>query len=131
MSKRLVVGFIGSGFIARFHIQSWLAVRAADILGVWRANGKNAAEAAALVRSLGVGNARAYKSITEMVADPAIDALWICGPNHRRVENLEEIVAALESGKGRLLGIACEKPLARNVAEAKRCVALIQRAGVP
>ncbi|HUR60436.1 MAG TPA: Gfo/Idh/MocA family oxidoreductase [Opitutaceae bacterium] len=130
MAKRLGVGFIGSGFIARFHIQSWLGVRDADILGVWSPNSERAGEAATLCRTLGVGNARAYKSITEMVADPAIDALWICGPNHRRVENLEEIVAALESGKGKLVGIACEKPLARNVAEAKRCVDLIKRAKV-
>ncbi len=130
MTKRLGVGFIGSGFITRFHIQSWLAVRDADILGIWSPNAKNAAETAAYARSLGVGETRAYKSIAEMVADPAIGALWICGPNHRRVENLEEIVAALESGKGSLVGIACEKPLARNVAEAKRCVELIKRAGV-
>ncbi len=128
--KRLGVGFIGSGFITRFHIQSWLAVRDSDIIGIWSPNPKNAAEAAALARSLGVGQARAYKSITEMVADPAIDALWICGPNHKRVENLEEIVAALEAGKGTLKGIACEKPLARNVAEARQCVKLIKRAGV-
>ncbi|WP_414660985.1 Gfo/Idh/MocA family protein [Horticoccus sp. 23ND18S-11] len=130
MSKRLGVGFIGSGFITRFHIQSWLAVRDADILGIWSPHAGHAAEAAALARSLGVGEARVYASITEMVADPAIEALWICGPNHKRVENLEEIVAALESGKGRLVGIACEKPLARNVAEAKRCVELIKRSGV-
>jgi predicted dehydrogenase len=130
MSKRLGIGFIGSGFIAKFHIQSWVAVRDADILGVWSPNPAHADETATLARTLGVGEARAYKSITDMVADPAIDALWICGPNHRRVENLEEIVAALESGKGTLTGIACEKPLARNVAEAKRCVELIKRAGV-
>jgi predicted dehydrogenase len=130
MSKRLGVGFIGSGFITRFHLQSWLAVRDADVLGIWSPNATNAADTAAYARSLGVGETRAFKSITEMVADPAIDALWICGPNHRRVENLEEIVAALEAGKGRLVGIACEKPLARNVAEAKRCVELIKRAGV-
>jgi predicted dehydrogenase len=128
--KRLGVGFIGSGFITKFHIQSWLAVRDSDILGIWSPNPKNAAEAAVFARSLGVGQARAYKSITEMVADPAIDALWICGPNHKRVENLEEIVTALEAGKGTLKGIACEKPLARNVAEARKCVALIKRAGV-
>jgi predicted dehydrogenase len=131
MSKRLGVGFIGSGFIARFHFQSWLAVRDADIRGVWSPSAANAAAAADYARSLGVGEARSYASITEMIADPAIDALWICGPNHRRVENLEEIVAALESGKGTLRGIACEKPLARNVAEARRCVELIRRAGVP
>ena len=130
MSKRLGVGFIGSGFITRFHIQSWQAVRDADILGIWSPNTANAESAAALCRSLNVGEARAFRSITEMVADPAIDAIWICGPNHRRVENLEEIVAALKSGKGRLVGIACEKPLARNVAEAKRCLQLIKEAGV-
>jgi predicted dehydrogenase len=129
-TQRLGVGFIGSGFIAKFHLQSWLAVRNADVLGVWSPHAANAAETAALARSLGVGEARAYDSIGAMVADPAIHALWICGPNHRRVENLEEIVAALEAGKGELVGIACEKPLARNVAEAKRCVALIKRAGV-
>jgi predicted dehydrogenase len=128
--KRLGVGFIGSGFIARFHIQSWLAVRDADILGIWSPNAARAGEAASLARALGVGEAKAYKSITEMVADPAIDAIWLCGPNHRRVENLEEIVAALKAGKGKLVGIACEKPLARNVAEAKRCVELIEQAGV-
>ncbi len=130
MSKRLGVGFIGSGFITKFHIQSWLAVRDADILGIWSPNQKNATDAATLARSLGVGNTRVYRSITDMVADPEIQALWICGPNHRRVENLEEIVAAIESGQGSLVGIACEKPLARNVAEAKRCLELIRRAGV-
>ncbi|MBI5771649.1 MAG: Gfo/Idh/MocA family oxidoreductase [Verrucomicrobia bacterium] len=128
--KRLGVGFIGSGFITKFHLQSWLAVRDADVLGIWSPNAAHAAETAALARSLGVGEARAYASITDMVADPAIDALWLCGPNHRRVENLEEIVAALKSGHGRLVGVACEKPLARNVAEARRCVELIAQAGV-
>lgn len=130
MKKTLGIGFIGSGFITRFHIQSWLAVRDADIRGVWSPNRTRAEETAAYARSLGVGEARAYDSITAMVADPEIDSLWLCGPNHKRVENLEEIVAALESGKGRLAGIACEKPLARNVAEAKRCVELIEKAGV-
>ena len=127
--KRLGVGFIGSGFITRFHIRSWQAVRDADILGLWSPNRTRAAEAAALARDLRVGEAKAYGSITEMVKDPAIDALWICGPNHKRVENLEEIVSALKDG-GALVGIACEKPLARNVAEAQRCVELIEEAGV-
>ncbi|MGH8021341.1 MAG: Gfo/Idh/MocA family protein [Opitutaceae bacterium] len=129
--KRLGVGFVGSGFITKFHLQSWQAVRDADVLGIWSPNAANAGTTAALARELGVGEARVFQSITDMIADEAIDALWICGPNHRRVENLEEIVAALQSGLGRLAGIACEKPLARNVAEAQRCVELIEKAGVP
>ena len=33
-NKRLGIGFIGGGFITRFHIQSLLAVRDVDVIGV-------------------------------------------------------------------------------------------------
>jgi predicted dehydrogenase len=128
--NRLGAGFIGSGFITRFHIQSWVGVRDADVRGVWSPNLKHAEEAAALARSLRVGQARAFGSIEEMVAAPEIDCIWLCGPNHTRLDNMERIVLAIESGKGKLVGIACEKPLARNVAEAKRMVELVERAGL-
>ena len=127
---RLRVGFVGSGFITRFHIQSFIGVRDGEVGGVWSPNPENAESAAQLARDLDVGEARAYPSITAMVADPAIDAIWLCGPNHTRVENIEEIVAAVESGKGTLRGLACEKPLARNSAEARHITALVKRAGL-
>jgi predicted dehydrogenase len=97
---------------------------------VWSPNAKNAESAAAFARELDIGKAKAYKTITDMVADPAIEALWLTGPNHARVENVEEIVNALASGKGTLRGIASEKPLARNVAEARHIVKLIQSVGI-
>src|SRR5207237_8353782 len=121
--------FIGSGFNARCHIRSGVGVRDADVRGVWSPNRERAEEAAALARALRVGDARAFASIEEMVAAPEIDCIWICGPNHARVENMERIVEALGRG-GKLVGIACEKPLARNVAEALRVVALVEKAGV-
>lgn len=127
---RLGVGFIGSGFNTRFHIQAWQGVRDADVLGVWSPNPKNAASAAQLARSLDVGAAKAYKNIGDMVADPAIDALWLCGPNQARIENVEEIVHAIKKGRGTLRGIACEKPLARNVAEAKEVARLAKSVGL-
>jgi predicted dehydrogenase len=65
-----------------------------------------------------------------MVADPAIDALWLTGPNQSRIENVQEIIDALERGRGTLKGIACEKPLARNVAEAKEVARLVKSAGL-
>ena len=128
--RRLGVGFIGSGFNARFHMQAFRGVRDADVLGVWSPNRKNAASAAAFARELDVGAARAHRSITDLVADPAIDAIWLTGPNQARIENVEEIVHAIESGAGTLVGIACEKPLARNVAEAKRVLQLVERVGL-
>jgi len=129
-SNRLGIGFIGSGFITRFHLRSWQGVRDADVLGIWSPNQEHRASAAEYARELRVGDAKPYDSITDMVADPAIDALWICGPNHKRIENMEEIVDALRTGTGELVGIACEKPLARNVAEAQRVVELVEEAGV-
>ena len=127
---RLGVGFIGSGFNARFHMQGWVGVRDADILGVWSPDDKGANSAAALARNLNVGNAKAYRSISHMVADPAIDAIWISGPNQARIENVEEIVDTIKRGKGELKGIACEKPLARNVAEARRVKQLADSVGL-
>ncbi|HYL53941.1 MAG TPA: Gfo/Idh/MocA family oxidoreductase [Gemmatimonadales bacterium] len=127
---RLGVGIVGSGFNARFHLQAFRAVRDADVLGVWSPTATHAVETAALARRLDVGEARPFRSIAEMAADPAIDALWVCGRNDARVGNLEEIADAVTRGKGQLKGIACEKPLARNVAEATRVVELAERAGV-
>jgi predicted dehydrogenase len=126
MNDRLGIGFIGSGFNTQFHIKAFTGIRDADVRGVYSPTRKNAEGAAALARELEVGDARAYRSIGEMVADPAIDAIWLCGPNHARIENVEEIVDTIRSGKGKLRGIACEKPLARNVAEAKRVMQLVK-----
>jgi predicted dehydrogenase len=128
--QRLGVGLIGSGFNAGLHLQGFRAVRDADVLGVWSPTTRNAIAAAERARQLDVGDARPFASIRDLVADPAIDALWLTGPNHRRLENIEEIIDAIERGHGKLRGIACEKPLARTVAEAERIVELVTRAGL-
>lgn len=128
--SRLGIGFIGSGFMTRFHIKSFIAVRDADIRGVWSPNRTNADEAASLASSIGVGDCQSYATIEEMVADPDINAIWLCGPNHKRIENLEAIVSTIRSGKGSLIGVAIEKPLARNAAEAKRVIELLEESGL-
>ena len=130
MSARLGIGFIGSGFNARFHMQAFRAVRDADVLGVWSPDAGRAASAAAYARSLDVGECRAYESIEAMVADPRIDAIWLTGPNHARIANVEAIVETIRSGKGTLKGLACEKPLARTVREAERVAELAASVGL-
>jgi predicted dehydrogenase len=129
-SARLGIGFVGSGFNARFHIQSMTGVRDADVRAIWSPNRAHAEDAAALARRLDVGAARAHGSIEALVDDPAVDAIWLCGPNHARVENVEAICHAVAAGRGRLLGVACEKPLARTVAEARRVRDLVEAAGL-
>ena len=128
--NKLGIGFIGSGFVAKFHLQAWRGVRDADVRGVYSPNKEHAEATAALARELRVGDAHAFDSIEEMIASPEIDCIWLCGPNHLRIENMEAIVKAVKDGKGKLIGIACEKPLARNVAEARRMVDLVEQSAL-
>src|SRR5437868_14524358 len=100
MGKRLDIGIVGAGFIGTLHIKSLAGVRNADVLGVTSRTFEKAEKAAQLARDLGVGDAKAYRTITDMVKAPEIEAIWICAPNTIRIEVLEEIVAA---GKGKLI----------------------------
>jgi len=129
-SKKLGVGFIGSGFVTRFHLQSWVGVRDADVLGVYSPNHEHAEATASFAQGLRVGNARAFNSIEEMIAAPDIDCVWLCAPNHSRLQNMQSICDAVRAGKGKLIGVACEKPLARNVAEARQMVEMVERSGL-
>jgi len=128
--KRLGIGFLGGGFISRFHIQSLLGVRDVDVTGVFSKTKQSAEGTAELANDLGVGPAKAFDSITEMIADPGVDAIWVCSPNYARIETFEEIANAVNSDKGKLIGVACEKPLGRNVAEARKVLELTQNAGL-
>tara|TARA_B100000408_G_scaffold74569_1_gene56960 strand:+ start:1731 stop:2981 length:1251 start_codon:yes stop_codon:yes gene_type:complete len=128
--KRLGIGFLGGGFISRFHIQSLLGVRDVDVTGVFSKTKQSAEGTAELANDLGVGPAKAFDSITEMIADPGVDAIWVCSPNYARIETFEEIANAVNSDKGKLIGVACEKPLGRNVAEAKKVLELTKNSGL-
>src|SRR3989454_3241059 len=127
MTKRLGIGIVGSGFNAKFHLLGFVGHRGAAAIGGWRQNKTTAPPPATIAKQLGVGDAKPYPSIAAMVEDPAIDAIWLSGPNHARIENVEEMVSTIERGKGKLIGVACEKPLGRNVAEAKRVLELVNK----
>ncbi len=128
-SKRLGIGFAGSGFVARFHIQSLVSVRDCEVAAVCSPTREHAESAAALARELGVGDAKVYGTVGEMVADSAVDAVWICSTNDTRIAVVEEIADAISKG-AELLGVACEKPLARNLAEARRMLEVAKSAGL-
>ena len=126
MTRSLGIGFIGAGFMNRFHVQSLVGVRACHVAGVFSPTRAHAEELAALARDLRVGEPSVHASIADLVADKDVDAIWIATANDVRVPVIEEIVDAVKSGKGELVGLALEKPLARNVAEGKRLIELIE-----
>lgn len=126
----LGVGFVGSGFVANFHARGWRAVRDANISGVYSRNETTAAELAETCRQLEVGDPRTYTDLRGLVRDPAVDAVWITTPNHLRVEHIETICEEVSSGRAQLRGVAVEKPLARNLTEARRVLAALEEAGI-
>jgi len=126
----LGIGIIGSGFNARFHLRAFVAVRDAIVRGVWSPHVARAKATAEWARHLDVGPATPFRSIAAMVADPSIDAIWLCGPNHARIDNVEEVTDTIGRGRGELAGIACEKPLGRTVAEARRVRSLVEDIGL-
>lgn len=66
---------------------------------------------------------RAYGSYEELLADPAIDAVYNPLPNHLHVP---WSIRAAEAGKH----VLCEKPIGLNAAEARELIAARDRTGV-
>ncbi len=83
---------------------------------------------ASYVRKHELGEGQIYRTIKEMA--PHVDVIAIFAPNFARVEMVEEIVDAVKAGSP-LKGVICEKPLARNLAEARRVVKLVEDAHLP
>jgi predicted dehydrogenase len=128
--ETLRIGMIGSGFMAKFHLQSLVGVRHGQLGGVWSPTASNRNAFADLVNKNELGPCKAFSSLEAMVASPEIDAIWVVGPNDARIEHFQIIHHLLKSGKATLCGVACEKPLARTIAEAREVVRLAKDAGL-
>ena len=126
----LRIGFIGSGFIAHFHLQALLGVRNVVVTGIYSPRAERRDLFAQQVVDLGLGLCVAYPSIEAMIASGNVDAVWIVSVNHARLEVMREIHRAVKSGSGALRAVACEKPLGRTLAEAREMLALAQDCGL-
>jgi predicted dehydrogenase len=66
---------------------------------------------------------RAGTDLAELLADPAVDAVYVATPHAQHVQAIE---ACLRAGKP----VLCEKPLVATAAQAERVVALARERGV-
>ncbi len=126
----LRIGFVGSGFIAKFHLKSFEAVRHAQITGVYSPTAAHREALAAAANAAELGPCRAHDSLEALLAADDVDAIWLLAPNDRRLEAMRAINAAVKSGRSRVRAIACEKPLGRTLAEAREVLALAEDAGL-
>ena len=126
--KRLRIGFVGSGFIAKFHVRSMLSVRHVDIVGVYSRSDKNRAEFCDYVNQRDLGDCKSYESLAAMLQSGNIDAIWIVAPNHARLDIMQIIHDEVVAGRSDLVAVACEKPLARTIAEGRQMLELVENA---
>lgn len=122
----LRIGLIGSGFVANFHVHGLIAVRHVTVTGIHSPNPDHREALARKVNELELGPCRAFASIEAMAG--AVDALWILVPNDTRLAVMREIHRLVTTGKMKLVGVACEKPLARTLAEGREMLRLVEDA---
>jgi predicted dehydrogenase len=110
------VGFVGAGFIARFHLGMLRGASArSDIVAV---HDRDPARAKAFAEDAG---ARPCDSVEEVL--DGVDAVFVCTWTS---EHLPVVQAAAERG----LAVFCEKPLAPDLDEARRLCEVVEEAGV-
>jgi len=121
----LKLGIVGAGFVANFHARAITQVRNVEIAGITAL--QKAEELSAFVKKHNLGAGTVYPNVAEMAKH--VDAIAVYVPNYARVEIVEQIVDAEKKG-AHLKGVICEKPLGRNVKEARRLVDLADEAGL-
>jgi predicted dehydrogenase len=116
-SERLAVAIAGVGFMGRVHARAAL-VNGARLVGVSASSPQRAEQAATQL-----GAAKAYRDNEQLIDDPEVQVVHICGPNHMHAELAR---AAIRAGKH----VICEKPLATNLADARELHSLALRHSV-
>jgi predicted dehydrogenase len=124
--ETLRYGLVGGGFVSGFHLRALQMVRGVDVVGIASRSRPDALVAAAT--GAGLGEVRVYESVEALVRD--VDVVAVFSPNFSRVDVMESIASAVRDGAA-LRGVICEKPLARNLAEARRVVAIAAEIGAP
>ena len=124
----LRIGLIGSGFIAKFHLQALVSVRHVTVTGVYSPTVTNREALAAQANALELGPCRPFASLEAMLLSGEGDAVWIAVPNFARLDTMREIHRLVKNSWAKLIGVACEKPLGRTLAEAREMLRLAEDA---
>ncbi|MBS0395621.1 MAG: Gfo/Idh/MocA family oxidoreductase, partial [Proteobacteria bacterium] len=109
---------------------SFEGVRGAQISGVYSPTPAKRAALAERANRLGLGPCRAFDSLDDMLLSGVVDAVWVLSPNDSRLAVFRAIHDAVVKRGAPLRAVACEKPLARTLAEAEEVLRLTEAAGL-
>ena len=108
--KKLRIGMVGAGNIAKTHLDAYKKVENAEIVAICDINPETLAETAKIY-----GIEKTYATEAEMLANEELDAcdvvVWNCS-------HAECTIMALNAGKH----VLCEKPMATNAKEAQEMI---------
>ncbi|HWQ78900.1 MAG TPA: Gfo/Idh/MocA family oxidoreductase [Anaerovoracaceae bacterium] len=116
--KRLKTGIIGTGFIGPAHIEALRRTGLADVAAL-----ADVSDEVTKAKADELSIPKYYGDYKKLLADPDLDIVHICTPNHLHFRMAKE---ALEAGKH----VVCEKPLAMNAGEADGLVRLAEEKGL-
>ncbi len=119
MNKSFGVALLGAGRMGMEHARTLLALPEARVLAVADPNLEAAEVACALLRA-----EKIYAEPLEAIQHPAVEAVVIATPTDTHARYIE---AAVLSSKA----IFCEKPVAKDLAETRRVMQLVEERGVP
>jgi predicted dehydrogenase len=104
---------VGLGFVGRAHLEALrrLGIPVRGVLGSTPERSKAASESCHLPR--------AYASLEELAADPSVQVVHLCTPNHLHFQQSSQL---LRAGKH----VLCEKPLALDSRESAALVSLLK-----
>jgi predicted dehydrogenase len=107
--KRVGLGIIGLGYIGKVHLRHSQKLSNANIVGVADLSQQ------ALNKAKKVGVKKAFTRYEALLREPNVDAVIIGLPTHLHLKCVQQAVEAKKH-------VFLEKPIARNVAEAKEIV---------
>lgn len=115
--NKIQVGVIGVGFIGVAHVDALRRLNNVEVVAI----SDNEKVIKAKAEQIGIKNY--YSDYKQMLADPQINCIHICTPNHMHYPMAKD---ALNAGKH----VVCEKPLTTNKKEAEELVALAGEKGL-
>ncbi|GJD47607.1 1,5-anhydro-D-fructose reductase [Methylobacterium crusticola] len=109
-------GIVGYGWVARDFMAPAIASAGHRLVAVCDPGDEPRRAAAA-------AGARTHAGLAGLIAEPAVEAVYVATPNHLHRGAVEALAAA---GKA----VLCEKPMSASLADAEAMAAAVQRAGI-
>jgi len=119
MSKTFGVALLGAGRMGMEHARTMLGVAEAKVLAIADPNLQAAETAKTLLRA-----EKIYANPEEAIHHPGVEAVVIVTPTDTHARYIE--LSALASK-----AVFCEKPVAKDLAETKRVMGVVEEKGVP